>query len=534
MKLFRATERFHLPLLLIFAFALRFVRCGQYLDADELINFRNVHHFFHDRTILPYEKLYPTLYSYLMALPTMAGALLLRAVGWLSTVNDITALTTIDSRLPVLPGRLLSALLGTATIFAVFRVGERNYGRAAGLFAGLFLTVSDLHAKLSAYALADATTAFFAVLSLGYALRAAQREQLKDFLLASFFAGLATSTKYNAALTCVPVMCAYAATLYRRGALFRAGEWTRALGCAGTFVGAVILGSPAWLLRPDFMASGFRYNFGVVNSGGHTMFYSKPFVDLLRFGWQEEHLLFGLYLLSFAFLLFRPNSREWIICSGLLLPFLYVGTWRYQSFHYLLYTFPAAALGIGRGCNLCLAFASRWQPRWALSFAMGALALLLAAGSIIQALPFFLPDSRYVAQAWINQNVPEGSRIVMDPMYVPRLLDEELKTMLAGKHRGVYDRYLKEERSYRLSEIQMDTEWLTGVPADYLVISSDWYARYLRAEPPASGGPRFAELTRARVMYQALVNDGRGCGWKLAESVWTGNGPRLLIYSRET
>ena len=149
-----------------------------------------------------------------------------------------------------LVGRCLSVGMGVGTVFVVYRIGERLWGRRAGLLAALALAVMPLHAQHSHFLTVDVPATFWAMLSLLWAVRLATDDlkPLRAALWAGVFAGMAAATKYNLALAVLPLIVAGLAppTPNSRGAgknrllsLYppRIGGW-----------GAISVGLPAFVL----------------------------------------------------------------------------------------------------------------------------------------------------------------------------------------------------------------------------------------------------------------------------------------------
>jgi 4-amino-4-deoxy-L-arabinose transferase-like glycosyltransferase len=103
-------------------------------------------------------------------------------------------------------GRLNSAALGTATIWATYSLGRIMLGRPVALLAGAFLALDFLHVRNSHYATNDVPATFLLVLSLIFAARLSERPGGKAYLLAGLFGGLATGTKYSMGLFLAPLL----------------------------------------------------------------------------------------------------------------------------------------------------------------------------------------------------------------------------------------------------------------------------------------------------------------------------------------
>ena len=109
-----------------------------------------------------------------------------------------------------LVGRCLSVGMGVGTVFAVYGIGARLWGRRAGLLAALTLAVMPLHAQQSHFLTVDVPATFWASVSLLWAARLATNDPrpLRAALWAGAFAGLAMATKYNLALAVLPLAAA--------------------------------------------------------------------------------------------------------------------------------------------------------------------------------------------------------------------------------------------------------------------------------------------------------------------------------------
>jgi len=105
-------------------------------------------------------------------------------------------------------GRAVTALLGTATVGLLYRVGL-YWNRRTALLAAAMLAVMPLHVRESHYTLTDVPSTFFVTLTLLLSLRAHERATVWAFALAGAAAGLAGATKYNAGLAViVPLIAA--------------------------------------------------------------------------------------------------------------------------------------------------------------------------------------------------------------------------------------------------------------------------------------------------------------------------------------
>ena len=103
-------------------------------------------------------------------------------------------------------GRAVSALADVATVFIVFILGSRIYGRREGLLAAALAGLAVIHIQLSHFYSVDTLLALFTVLSLYFMHRVAREGRARDSVIAGVFIGLGLATKVSLA----PIYIAFA------------------------------------------------------------------------------------------------------------------------------------------------------------------------------------------------------------------------------------------------------------------------------------------------------------------------------------
>ncbi len=107
-------------------------------------------------------------------------------------------------------GRTATALLGTATIVLVFRIGLR-WGQGVALVAALAMAVLPSHVREAHFILTDTPLTFFVTLALLLSIRAAEDGRMRTLAWAAVAVGLATAIKYNGVVAMLlPLMAAVA------------------------------------------------------------------------------------------------------------------------------------------------------------------------------------------------------------------------------------------------------------------------------------------------------------------------------------
>jgi 4-amino-4-deoxy-L-arabinose transferase-like glycosyltransferase len=161
---------------------------------------------------------YPTLYMYVQALVAvfrfMAGAM--RGL-WTGLAQAPTADFYVW-------GRAVTAILGTATVWIVYRAAMR-WGARTALLAAVMIAVMPLHVRESHYVLTDVPVTFLVMLTFLLSLRAHERATAWSFALAGTAAGLAGATKYNGVLAVILPILACVMTPAARPSRPRAILW---------------------------------------------------------------------------------------------------------------------------------------------------------------------------------------------------------------------------------------------------------------------------------------------------------------------
>ena len=144
---------------------------------------------------------YPTLYMYMQALVATARFLFGAVRG------EWASLAQAPPEAFYLWGRALTAIMGTATVWVLYRAAFR-WGRGTALLAAVMFAVMPLHVRESHFVLTDVPVTFFVVLTLLLSLRAHEQASAGAFALAGVAAGLAAGTKYNGAVAVLlPLLC---------------------------------------------------------------------------------------------------------------------------------------------------------------------------------------------------------------------------------------------------------------------------------------------------------------------------------------
>ena len=199
----------------------------------------NPHNFFYPSLLIDLEAVVA------WAMHALGGGTLTTGQPWLFE-NELVA----DQFGYVLAGRLIVAILGTATILVVFETTRRLVGVAGALAAAAIMAVVPLAVEHSHYLTTDVPMTFMCAACLLATVVASQDGRRRWWLFAALLAGLAGSTKWNGLAVALVPFVAYLATRFdgmRPLAILR--DPLPYAMVAATLVGFIVP-TPAILLAP--------------------------------------------------------------------------------------------------------------------------------------------------------------------------------------------------------------------------------------------------------------------------------------------
>jgi hypothetical protein len=532
-----------LSFIIILGALLRSIASQKYIFYDEQVIFNDVINFFNNHTILPTHFNYPTFFSYLVALPTMLNAVLLRFLGAIPDFECIQAIFEVDPLKAILPARAVSAGFGVFTIYLIYILGKHFFDTTTRLVAAVCLAISSEHIKYSSFALPDVAMACFVTASLFFSLRAMHTKSAKDLILGGLFAGLAASTKYNGGMALAPLLLSYLLILRdEKKPLFALQNFIDRrlmLTCFMSLL-AFLLASPGWLIATKIFLNAFIYDVNHMTTGHLGAFGPNYFHHLLLF-WRADTTLALLFGTGIILAALRRRREDILLLALVLCSYLVIGRWQTKRLHYLLFIYPALALLAGKAVSdirLRFSHNASWKN---LSTSV---VILAAVGWPLCYQLALIPhrlkqDNRVIAAQWIQKNIPEGSSIIVDWAYTPKLYTAYQKRMFlysSGKHRAVFQKYLKNIRTYKLTslehEIKYDIIALKENPSQYIVISSGSYDRFFSTPSPPPGNPLYETFQKRKRTYEFLFNYGPPSPWNLLKGFQSGKGPVIQIHQR--
>jgi len=498
---------------------------------------QNITQFLRDRTIIPVDVIYPTLYSYLAAMALGAWSVLLILAREAHSLAG-TAMLFITDQAPLLaPMRLLTVAIDVGTIVTVYFLGRRLRDAWTGVAAALFVALSQNHLHYARWALPDALMALCATLCLLAALRLMERPTLRWYLIGGALAGLTITSKFNGGTALVALLMAHCLAQHEAGGPLRPANLGKLSAAAGVCVAVFLAGSPVWLLKPAFCVETFRQTMAHMAGGHYYVPGGPPYLWALKYLTLQETTLGVLALLGCGWAAFQRRRPEWVLLTFILVTALIIGRWQKQSPHYLLGIWPALlTLGAVMLRDLSKKFR---RPQRALAVAVLLTAVLPAGRAATFAREELRTDNRLFAEQWIQQNIPAGARIAMDWSYMPALYDINWMREATVRRRtqlgdspdiAIWNRFVERTRAYDLVPMQYEVDWFRRTDAEYAITSSDCHDRFLTGARPPPNHPFYAGFRAREEFYRTLLSNRGPSRFRLVREFKEGGGPRIFIF----
>jgi 4-amino-4-deoxy-L-arabinose transferase-like glycosyltransferase len=378
----------------------------------------------HTGDLNPHWWFYPSMIFYLNAVALFLYFLLGRLTGAFTTLDDLALpeIVGIGVGKLALPEefivtRGLTALFGAGIIVIVYAIARRLYpDKWSALVAAAFSAVSYTMIRQSHRMGPDIFALFFLLASFYFSLRVLDTPRLRNYLLAGVFAGFAIACKYNAGLILIPFILAHFFNFgwagWRRPGIY----FAFAAAAFGFFVG-----TPYSILDfPDFWA-GVQWQAFSYTIEGHAGEEGDALRWYLFYLWDTEEWIAWVGLLGAGWLLITRAKKNLMLVSFPLAYFAFVSTLFSRNDRTIMLLVPflqvAAAVSIV-AIGEWLVRAWRIKP-----------SIVGAATTLVVALMLFSParsawayvtdllktDSRETGRIWIDQNLPTGSRIFVEP-----------------------------------------------------------------------------------------------------------------------
>ena len=319
---------------------------------------------------------------------------------------------------PYLLARFVTVLFGVATIFVVFKIGERIKGRTTGLVAALIMAVVPLHITYSRYALADVPMVFFISCALLYSLKITEDSKNLNNLKGATCVGIAIANKFNGAFAIICLFVAICSSkknfLLKIMSLFI---------CIGIVLLAFCFFCPYLLVTPTIFVKEIAFN--IIGKGALPFTISNILTAIKSIADGFSILPCILSVVGMYFFIKEKKQNSLVVLLPLAL-YLFIFTafkGRYDRHALPMYPFLSVLASYG-----FLGFANYFHNSKRQVLILTFLAFILLPTMLsnfysIQEL--YHSDPRFEAKCWIEANVKSDSKIIVQDFIVPLNMNAE-------------------------------------------------------------------------------------------------------------
>jgi len=420
----------------------------------------------------PRDFIYPSLYKYIVlffyALYFIGGIIF----GRFHSINDFIKEFAVNPANFYLINRIISALFGAATIVVIYKIARKLFNEKIAVISSFFLSLAYLHVKSSHFGVADIALTFFIACSLFFILESYENKLLKNYFASGICAGLATSTKYPAALliftifiahflNCTEVKAKKINYLFdRRMAIFLivfllsflAGT-PFALIDAGNFIreffSAVKVTSvnSGIYVNPPMQAWWYHLNFSLLFGLGFPLLFASlaGIIVFFNIDWRR-----ALILCSFPFVYYSVFANGFVPMTRYMVPLV-----PFLCLTAALFTFMCV--------DKILKYFNNKYSTVIISITVLTVIMPSAYNVVLFDKLLSKKDNRVIAGEWIAKNIPSGSSIcqIIDNQYAKLQLFPSAQYLV--KKYGLVSRDMRKsgKGKFTLMEIKYKLDYLT-------------------------------------------------------------------------
>jgi len=373
----------------------------------------------------PYSYVLSPFLPYIVTVLYGVYFLLGLATGRFHSASDL-AISFFNNPTPFyLLARLASAAFGLAAILVAYALARRAYGHAAGIIAALSVALSPVLVRNAHYGLPDVPAACLVLVALYALWRFAEEPDVRRFVVTSIAVGLALVMKYYLAWPLVIsfVVAVLWAARHRR---WSGRDVFRYLAGGG------ILAAVTFVAVSPFTVLDVRtfWSDAVLFQLGTQVGYGQAFTKMVAY-YTSALILEGLdlplmlaALAGLAYALYRRRSADLLLASFAVPSLIVLLPQGRSQLNWIVAVVPVLSILAGLALDaLWHAVPTNRVKRWPVALLLlGVMVWPMAARGYSLAQSFSWPDTRTLARAWMEANIPPGAKVLSDPTWsVPQL-----------------------------------------------------------------------------------------------------------------
>ncbi len=345
---------------------------------------------------------YPSLYLYLMLLVFSMLFLFGKIFGFYTSAENFALKFFIDPTVVYVVGRTFSAIWGTFLIILTYVLGKLLYNKRVGIFSALIVSVLPIWVVYSHFIKPEMFSNLLVCIYCVSLYKYYLTQNIKFFYISCGILGLATSCKYLSLPSGVLLPLVYFSGNKKKFVNF-------ILGLA-LIVLFFILGTPYSVLDyKTFFVEMKGIFLGPQEGLKRDIFYGvyKTFLDWIFMG-NSTAFVGILCFLGVVYCAIKRKLQDLIVVCIFLIYSLVNITHYFPAWGFLFTAFPFYAIAGGQVAD------KFFDKSLITKIFFGLVIVISLIESIFVDIRFFLKDTRTVALEWIEKNIPQGEKVLID------------------------------------------------------------------------------------------------------------------------
>lgn len=356
-----------------------------------------------------------------------APALLFSLIfGFFGNINELKEYFILDRTILVFLSRIMVALFSALTVYAIYRAGKKFFNSAIGIISALFFSVELINVVIAHKAIAWVPMLLFLVFALEQAGEVFETGRSRAYFLSTFFAVLSFASHMIGGIVIIPLIAAH--FLRQKKIISLKSIFNTKLILAGIFFlcGLCII----FAVNPTALLWELNGQYTFEEHGFLDVFKTpyEPFYYSIKFLFILHPLLSLSALLGIALMLWQKQSKKLLLILSL--PFfyyLYIGplTCSFQARFFIIFIPFLILLGSFGFCALInMIKTSQGKKKILIILLVTAVISPSAYAAILWSKDIRQKSPNELAQNWINENLPENSKILINSLGGPMFLEE--------------------------------------------------------------------------------------------------------------
>jgi len=351
---------------------------------------------------------YPTLIPWIYLIPFVPYTLFIYFTGDFNSFTELRNHFVMDPSPFFLIARIINAFFASGIVFLVYLIAKKIFNYRAGIIAALLYTVSFLPIHQGHFSKHWNFGAFFGLLALYFAFLILEDPKKRNYILAGLMTGLAFFSDYVFGLYGLIVVLVH---FLLPNLSLKEKVISKRLWCF--VVISLVIFSLAILSYPQEF---HRMAFGEDSTAGNAKTwarFSQVSYDFFNTLLYLATFISFLAIIGYIFLLFRDRKKFFLLfIIPLISFFLYYFIFHFEP-RYVLLFLPITALVAGYGLDQLFRLL-KIKSNLLIGLIVLAFIFIPLKNAIVFDKILTQTDTRNLAKEWILQNIPAGSKIVIN------------------------------------------------------------------------------------------------------------------------